>query len=158
MSVSGVSTLGVKFGWAVEATAGTRPTAYTWVPRCNNVGAYAMNEQPIDSSALEDYMTRYIPGRKDGGGTLPISFNRTDEVVNGLTAMIAAYETAKESGKGFWWEIWSPDLSKAEFYKGAPPSSLPGNEKSQNSLQVMELNFIVEDAATEDAVEPTAGT
>lgn len=101
MSVSGVSTLGVKFGWAVEATAGTRPTAYTWVPRCNNVGAYAMNEQPIDSSALEDYMTRYIPGRKDGGGTLPISFNRTDEVVNGLTAMIAAYETAEGKRQRF---------------------------------------------------------
>lgn len=157
MSVSGVSTLGVKFGYAVETTAGTRPTAaYIWVPRCNNVAAYAATEQPIDASALEDYKTKYIPGRIDGGGSLPISFNRTDEVVTALTTMIAAYETAKAADKGFWWTVWSPDLDKAEFFKGAPPSSLPANEKSQNSLQVMELTFIVEDTATEDAVEPTA--
>lgn len=157
MSVSGVSALGVKFGYAVETTAGTRPTAgYTWVERCNSIGAYAATEQPIDSSALEDYMTRYIPGRVDGGGTQSITFNRTNDTITALTTMIAAYETAKAADKGFWWTIWSPDLDKAEFLKGAPPSSLPISEKSQNSLQTMELTFVVEDAAIEDAVEPTA--
>lgn len=157
MSVSGVSTLGVKFGWAVEATSGTRPSAnFTWVPRCNSIGAYAATEQPIDSSGLEDYNTKYIPGRTDGGGTQAITFNRTNETITALTAMIAAYETAKADDKGFWWTVWSPDLDKAEFLKGAPPSSLPVSEKSQNSLQTMELTFVVEDSVLEDAVEPTA--
>lgn len=156
---SGVSSLGVKFGYAAESTAGTRPTTgYEWVERCNSIGGYAANEQPIDSSALEDNMTRYIPGRVDGGGTQSITFNRTNEVITALQAMLTVYATAKAANKGFWWTIWTPSMTKAEFIKGAPPVALPIAEKSQNALQTMELTFVVEDATIDTAVEPVHAT
>ena len=32
-----LSTIGVKFGWAVEETAGTKPKAFTWIKRCSKI-------------------------------------------------------------------------------------------------------------------------
>ena len=32
-----LSTIGVKFGWAVEETAGTKPKSFTWVKRCSKI-------------------------------------------------------------------------------------------------------------------------
>ena len=33
-----LSTIGVKFGWSVETTAGQKPTAFKWIPRCSKIG------------------------------------------------------------------------------------------------------------------------
>ena len=33
-----LSTIGIKLGWAVETTAGTKPTAYKWLQRCSKIG------------------------------------------------------------------------------------------------------------------------
>ena len=33
----GLSTLGVKFGYAVEATKNTKPESFTWLERCNAI-------------------------------------------------------------------------------------------------------------------------
>ncbi len=32
-----LSTIGVKFGWAVEKTAGTKPSAFKWIKRCSKI-------------------------------------------------------------------------------------------------------------------------
>ena len=155
MATSGVSTLGIKFGYAVETTAGTRPTSgYTVIPRCNNIGAYSEEQGAIDASALEDSEVKYIPGRVDGGGTWPVTFNKTDAVIGALNTMISAYETAEASSLGMWFTVYSPYLSTAEFIKGAPPAKLPLSERSQDSLDTIELNFIVESMENDTAVEP----
>ena len=50
-----LTTLGVKFGYAVEATAKTRPTAgYTQLPRCKSIGGINLSQEQIDVSCLED--------------------------------------------------------------------------------------------------------
>jgi len=64
---AGLSTLGVKFGYAVETTAGTKPTAFKWLERCNSISGIELSTETIDASALEDLVTRYVPGRQDSG-------------------------------------------------------------------------------------------
>jgi len=68
MAVAGLSTIGVLVGYAVEETAGTRPTAgYTLLNRINAVGGISLDVEQIDASALEDEVTKYIAGRADTG-------------------------------------------------------------------------------------------
>lgn len=44
----GLSTLGVKLGYAVETVAGTKPAAFTWLERCNNIAGIALSTETID--------------------------------------------------------------------------------------------------------------
>lgn len=70
----------VKFGYAVETVADTKPSAFTWLERCNSIAGIALSTETIDASALEDYITKYIAGRQDSGGEWTITFNYTAEV------------------------------------------------------------------------------
>lgn len=51
---AGLSTLGVKFGYGVETTAGEKPAAFTWLERCNSISGLDLSTENIDASALED--------------------------------------------------------------------------------------------------------
>lgn len=144
VSEAGISTLGVKLGYAVEATAGTRPTTdYTWLERCNSIDAISLDAEQIDASALEDYASRYVAGRQDTGGTWNITFNLCNEVLTQLQAMMTAYE-ALTGGKGMWFEVWSPKRTNGYFVKAQPPKVLPAPEESQNSLETIQITFTIE--------------
>ena len=106
---AGISSLGVRVGYG----AGTeKPTAFTWLERCNAIGGISLETEQIDASALEDYISRYIQGRQDTGGTWELTFNITDEVVDQLEALIAAYNSMT-AGQRMWFEVWSPQMTKA---------------------------------------------
>ena len=38
-----LTTLGVKFGYGIETTAGTKPTAFTLIERCRSVGGISLS-------------------------------------------------------------------------------------------------------------------
>lgn len=78
-NVAGLSTIGVKFGYGVETTAGTKPASFTILDRINSIGEIALDVEQIDASALEDAITKYISGRADTGGTLDVVVNLTSE-------------------------------------------------------------------------------
>ncbi len=111
------------------------------------------------ASALEDLVTRYVPGRQDSGGQWSVTFNYTTEVESQLVAMISAYETGQSQSTPLntWFEVWFPDTAKAFFIVAAPPKKLPMPEVSQNSLQTIELTFTINEyKGTDTAIEPTA--
>ena len=144
VSEAGISTLGIKFGYAAESTAGTRPTAgYTWLERCNAIDGIALSTEQIDASALEDEVSRYVAGRQDSGGTWNVTFNYSDEVDTLLSTMISTY-SALTGGKGMWFEVWSPKRTKGYFVKAQPPLVLPLPEESQNALETIQLTFTIE--------------
>ena len=41
-------TILVKLGYAVETVAGTKPSAFTWLERCNNIAGIALSTETID--------------------------------------------------------------------------------------------------------------
>lgn len=152
---AGLSTLGVKFGYAVETTAGTKPAAFTWLERCNSISGIALPVETIDASALEDYVTRYIAGRQDSGGEWAVTFNYTAEVGEQLTDMIDAYNTGKASGLKTWFEVYVPNATDAFYVVAQPPQVLPMPEFSQNELLTIEVTFAIEEYKGESAaIEP----
>ena len=155
---AGLSTLGIKFGYAVETTAGTKPAAFTQLERCNNIGGIALSTEQIDASALEDLVTRYVAGRQDSGGTWTVTFNYTPEVEDELSDMIDAYNTGKGESTPLstWFEVWAPNLTNAFFVVAQPPQKIPMPECGQNGLWTIDIDFVIEDyKGTSTAIEPT---
>ena len=145
MALAGISTLGITFGWGVETTAGEKPASFKQLTRINSIGGITIENEQIDASALEDTVSRYIQGRGDTGGAFAVSVNATPETYEEWEAVIAAYNTAKESGKRIWFETIVPGFEKAEFVVAQPPTKIPAAEKAQNELLVVEMNLTIEE-------------
>lgn len=151
MATAGVSTLGIKLGYAIGSSM---PSSFTRLTRINTIGGISLETEQIDASALEDYVTRYIAGRQDTGGSFPITVNITDEVIAEWEALIAAYN-AKGSDEYLYLEVWSPYLTKAFFITAQPPKVLPMSEMAQNELQTVEIGMTIDEYLGMDtAVEP----
>lgn len=88
-----LSTIGVKFGWAVETTAGTKPTAFEWVERCSKIAGITLTKDKIDVTCFEDTIKQYIGGVSDTGGDWNLNFNGSATFVTAWNALITAYET-----------------------------------------------------------------
>lgn len=154
VNTAGVSSLGVRLGYAPETTAGEKPSAFTWLERANSIGGISLETEQIDASALEDEISRYIAGRQDTGGTWEIGFNISDEVITLLETMMTTY-AGLSGGKKMWFEVWSPYLTKAFFVVAQPPKHIPMPEFSQNELQTVTLTLTIEEYKGMDtAIKP----
>ena len=159
VTTAGLSTRGVKFGYAVESTAGNKPSAFTQLERCNNIAGIALSTEQIDASALEDFVTKYVAGRQDTGGTWTVTFNYTPEIETQLNAMITSYNTGKSQSTPLstWFEVWAPNLTKGFFVVAQPPQKIPMPEIGQNGLMTVDIDFVIEEyKGTDTAIEPTA--
>ena len=153
VSVMGLSTLGITFGYGVETTANTKPSAFTQLERINSIGGITMDTEQIDASALEDLVTKYIAGRQDTGGTWNITVNFTSEVETQWATAISAYNTAKASNLNMWFEVIVPNQTKAFFVVAELPQKLPMPELAQNELMTVEIGLsIVEYKGLDTAV------
>ena len=123
-NISGVSTLGITFGYGTEATAGTKPTAFTQLSRINAIGGITIENEQIDASALEDKISRYIQGRGDTGGTFAVTVNFTSETLAEWETLISAYE-ALTDGKRMWFETIIPGFTESFFVVAQPPTAIP---------------------------------
>ena len=97
MALAGLSTLGITFGYGVETTAGTKPSAFSQLTRINSIGGISITPETIDASALEDYQERSISGRQSTGGDWSVTFNLTTETEAIIEAMLSAATTATAS-------------------------------------------------------------
>lgn len=144
-TIMGASTLGVTFGYGVETTAGTKPSAFTQLQRINNIGGITITPATIDASALEDYVTKTVAGRGETGGTWTVTVNYTSETAAEWAALISAYETAREAGKNMWFETIIPDFTDAFFVVAQPPQVIPMPEIAQNGLLTVEFPLVIVD-------------
>lgn len=132
-----LSTAGVTIGYAVEATAGTRPTTgYTNIPDVKEVPEMNPEPETLESTTLAEteYKT-YIEGLKDLGGALSFLANYTTELETSWGELVEEYITAKSSGKAVWFEVKHPGLTKSVFFTGQP---------SAMGLPAMSVNSILE--------------
>lgn len=143
MALAGTSTLGVTFGWGI-GTYDTKPTSFTQLTRINDIGEVGVTPNNIDASALEDYTTKYTPGRAETSDSVTITVNKTDATIEEWEAVVDAYNS-KTSEQAIWFETITPGITKADFMIAAPPSKLPSNAKAQNSLSTIEITLTIED-------------
>lgn len=126
-----LNTAGVTVGYAIESTAGTRPTAsYTKIPNIKSIPNLNPEPSSIEVTDLADTeWKRYIPGLKDPGGSLAFMANNTNAFQDAWNTLVEEAETGKASNKAMWFEINVPGLAKAFYFAGMPaPLGLSGIE------------------------------
>ena len=134
-----ISTAGVTFGYAVEATAKTRPTTgYKIIPDVKEIPEMNPEPETLETTTLAatEFKT-YIEGLKDLGGALSFLANYTTELETAWAALVTEYKTASEAGKSIWFEVKHPKLSKSVFFTGQPsamglPAMAVGNVLETN--------------------------
>ena len=125
-----LSTAGILLGYAVEQTAGTKPTAFTQIKGAKSLPDFNPEPSTLETTPLEatEWKT-YIDGLKDPGGALSVTFNMTEDLQTTWDAIVEAYMTAAEAGKKTWWEFYIPGLTMAFFFTGNPsPLGFAGAE------------------------------
>lgn len=151
-----MTTLGVRFAYGVETTAGQKPTTFTQMHRCNAIGGISLETEQIDVSALEDYITQYAAGRQDTGGTWEVTFNMNPDVISEIETLYEKASTAKESGKGVWFEVIFPDLTDAFFVIAQTGRAIPLPEIAQNEAATIPVTLVISEYKGLDTkVEPT---
>ena len=153
-----LSTAGIHLYYAVEATAGTRPTAksaYTDLTGVKSTPDFNPAPDTLETTTLnETEWKTYIDGLKDPGGALEFNFNMTQELVTLWETLMTAYETGKGDNKATWFLIDIPGLTQGFYFTGNPSSmGLPPAEVSS----VLEItNRITPTGAPIKAAKPTA--
>ena len=146
MAVPGLSTLGVRFFYGIETTAGTKPATFVELSRINQIGGISIDVETIDASALVDTTTKTVAGRGDTGGDFTVTVNLTADTVTEWETLISAYTTAKASGLQTWFEVYHPDLTSGAFFVVAePPKEIPMPETGQNELWTVEFTLTIND-------------
>ena len=150
-----LSTAGVKLAYAVEATAGARPTTgYTRIYGAKSTPSLNPSPDTLETTTLDEteYKT-YIDGLKDLGGALEFTFNLTEELIEAWDELMTAYETAKAAGKATWFTIIIPGLTESFYFTGNP-SAMGLPETSVNA--VLEItNYITPTNAPDKFAKPT---
>lgn len=144
MALSGVSTLGVSFGYGVETTAGTKPAAFTELTRINSIGGITLENQTIDSSALTDLVTQTIAGRADTPGNISVTVNLTPETKTEWATLISTYKALTDS-KQMWFQTIIPGFTDSFFFIAQPPQDIPQPEMNQNELLTVEFSLTIVD-------------
>lgn len=148
------STAGMHLVYAVEATAGTRPTTgYTKIPEVKSMPSFNPAPETIQSTTLEEteYHT-YVEGLKDLGGALEFGANLTADLISAWETCNTAHD-ALTGGKAMWFAVVHPKLEKAVFFKG-DPSPLGLNEATVGGMAETTL-YITPNSAPEWQTKPT---
>ena len=120
-----LSTAGIHLKYAVEETAGTRPTAasaYVDLEGVKSTPNFNVAPAMLQTTTLneEEYHT-YISGLKDiGSSSLEFTFNLTQNLRTIWNTLLEAYETAKLANKAVWFVIIVPGLTESLYFTGQP--------------------------------------
>ena len=138
-----VSTAGMLVKYAVEATAGTRPTTgYTLIPGVKAIPAIYNDPNMLQSTSLEATRNHtYIPGLNDSGGAIQLTVNDYEAFRTAWNACVAAYDGLGD-GLTMWFEIAYQDGSELEsFYFPAQPLALGFGGAEVDSVLENNLNL-----------------
>lgn len=118
-----VSTAGMLVKYAVELSAGTRPTLnYTTIPGCKAIPAIFNDPNMLQSTPLSATKNHtYIEGLNDSGGSIQLTVNDYKEFRTAWENCLSAY-AALTGGKEMWFEITYQSGSDLDsfYFPGKP--------------------------------------
>lgn len=153
-----LSTIGVKFGWAVETTAGTKPTTFKWIKRCSKIAGLSVTKEKIDTTCFEDKIKTYIAGVADTGGDWNLNFNGTKkgsatDFVAAWNELLDASEAAADDGLATWADIYIPGFGS--YFVIFEPGEIPMPDLEVNSkLDIQISNVVNEYKGLDGELEP----
>ena len=156
VNIPGLSTLGVQFSYGVETQAGKKPGTFYQLERCSEVAGISLETETIDVSTLEDFVSKYVAGRQDTGGTWEVTFNLTDETIKQLEKMMGEAKTGLGSGYNTWFQVSHPDMQKAFFVIAQPGSQIPLPDFAQNEAMTGAISLAIQEyKGLDKKVKPT---
>lgn len=118
-----VSTAGMNLKYAVESTAGTRPTTgYTTIPGCKAIPAIFNDPNTLQTTPLSATKNHtYIAALNDSGGAIAVTVNDYSAFRTAWETCVSAY-AALTGGKAMWFEIAYPSGSSLDsfYFPGEP--------------------------------------
>lgn len=78
-------------------------------------------------------------------GEWTVTFNLTNETVTAIETMMSAAAAALAESKRTWFEVYSPNLTKAFFVVGQPGSKVPMPDVSQNELFTGDISIAIDE-------------
>lgn len=135
------NTIGVKLGYCVEASAGSRPTSgYVNIPDIKNLPSMDLNPSKLEVTNLVDKYKRYVNGVMDAGDDVAITANLTANLKTIWASLVAAANSAWTSGKSTWFEISIPNFDS--FYFAGIPTDMGFNEMGVDAVAEASLHII----------------
>lgn len=130
MAAIRMSTAGIKMFYAVEETAGTRPTTgYKEIPEITEIPELSAAPETIDATPLSSTTYRiYVPGLIDLGGALSFTanFSQTELTLWNKT-IVPAYQEAIKEDKAMWFCVVIPGFDDSLYFTGEPTKiGMPG--------------------------------
>lgn len=121
-----LSTAGIQVKYAIETTAGTRPTTgYTAIPGVKSIPEFGTEINTLQTTPLSATKNHtYIPGLRDPGGAIGLTVNDYTAFRTVWEAMLTAYK-GRTKDTSLWVEYAFPaDSGMDSFYFPAIPSEL----------------------------------
>ena len=135
------NTIGVKVKYAVETSAGSRPTSgYIQIPDIKNTPAIDINPAKLQVTNLEDEYHRYIDGVKSVGDSFDFTANLTADLKTKWASCVSAANAAWASSKSTWFEIAIPNFDS--FYFSGIPTELGVNEMGVDAVIESTLHVV----------------
>lgn len=135
------NTIGVKLGYCVETSAGSRPTSgYVNIPDIKNIPGADLTPSKLEVTNLIDKYRRYITGVMDAGDSFDITANLTENLKTVWASLVAAANSAWTSGKSTWFEISIPNFDS--FYLAGIPTEMGFNEMGVDAVAEASLHII----------------
>jgi hypothetical protein len=137
-----LSTAGILLKYAVESTAGTRPTAgFTTIPSIKAIPDFNPEPENLEVTDLADTeWRRYIPGLKDPGGAITFTANLTSAFKTAWETLVTAANTGLASNEACWFEIMVPSLGS--FYFAGMPDPLGINAYEINNVNQVDVHIM----------------
>ena len=135
------NTIGVKLGYAVEATAGSRPTSgYVNIPDIKGLPSIDLNPSKLEVTNLVDKYRRYITGVLDAGDDINVTANLTASLKSVWATLVSSAASAWTSQKSTWFEISIPNFDS--FYFAGIPTEMGVSELGVDAVVEASLHII----------------
>ena len=150
-----LSTAGIHLKYAVEETAGTRPTTgYIDIAGVKSIPNMNPSPDTLETTDLnETEWKTYIPGLKDLGGNLEFTFNLNQDLIDAWDTLVEAAAAAETTGKQTWFLIDIPGLTNGFYFPGKPIDM--GIPEAAVSAVLEITNYITPIGAPVKAAKPT---
>ena len=135
------STIGVKIGYVVETTQGSRPTSgVVNIPDIKGIPGVELTPSKLDVTNLVDKYRRFIAGVLDAGDDINLTANLTASLKTVWNSLVSAANTAWASQKSTWFEISIPGFDS--FWLAGIPTQMGFNEMGVDAVAEASLHII----------------
>ena len=136
-----LNTIGVKIGYCVETSAGTRPSSgYTNIPDIKEIPAIESTPSQLEVTNLVDTHRRYIPGVIDSGNDFALTGNMTAALKAAWASLVSDADAAWGSGRSTWFEISIPNFDS--FYFAGRPTELGASQLGVDAVIEATMHII----------------